>query len=225
MSNGHIVRSFSEELNALQSMIHEMGRLAERQLADGFDVLMRGDAAAAAEVVQRDAEIDRLHAEAITLGQSMLALRQPVAQDLREIVGCSRMASDIERIGDHAKSIAKRAIKLDGPPPAPTVPGLNALMSAVRDAFRDVMRAFASRDSETALRIWHEDQASDAIYDNLFEQLLGVMKSDPASLRRCTHLMFVAKGLERIGDHATNIAEDVVYMVTGELVTEGRNSI
>ncbi|HEY8351197.1 MAG TPA: phosphate signaling complex protein PhoU [Sphingomonadales bacterium] len=225
MNSEHIVRSFSEELNALQSLIQEMARLAEAQLADGFDAMMRGDMAAAAMVVAGDERIDRLHGETLRLAQSMLARRQPMARDLREIVACSRIASDIERIGDHAKSIAKRAIKLEGAPPAPVVPGLQRLMTSVRDAFHDVMRAFAASDADAALRIWREDQASDAIYDHLFEQVIGVMKDDPASLRRCTHLMFVAKGLERIGDHATNIAEDVVYMATGEFMTEGRNSL
>lgn len=225
MTADHIVRSFGEELKALFATIQDMGRLAQAQLDQAVHALMTGDVVRAEQVVEQDQQIDKLHVAIYSTVQDILARRQPVALDLREVVSCGRIAADIERIGDHAKNIAKRAVMIAAAPPAGVTAGLAELAAAVGSSFRQVMTAFAERDAKAAQAIWRQDKISDDMFDTLFEQILGVMTADSSCLRTCTHLMFIAKGLERIGDHATNIAEDVVYSVTGSLVTADRASL
>lgn len=225
MTTDHTVRSFSEELKALVATVQQMGRLAESQLDEAMMCLLEGDNSRAERVVRQDQEIDKLHYDVYSGVQEILVRRQPLAQDLREVVSCGRIAADIERIGDHAKNIARRTAMMQAVPPTGVTGGLAQLASTVGSSLRQVMTAFCERDAQAALVIWRQDKKSDEMFDSLFEQILGVMKSDSSSLRTCTHLMFIAKGLERIGDHATNIAEDVVYSVTGSLVTADRETL
>jgi phosphate transport system protein len=217
----HIVTSYDEELKQLNSLISRMGGLAETQIDAAIQAVLRRDADGAAEVVKGDAQIDELEQEVGALVIRLLALRQPMAVDLRYIVSALKIAADLERFGDHAKSIAKRAIAISQVPRIPA-PGLDRMARMVQTMIEDVLDAYLNNDTNKAIRVWRGDAEVDELYNSLFRELLTYMMEDPRNITGCTHLLFIAKNVERMGDHATNIAETVHYQVKGARLPEDR---
>ncbi|MBL9034272.1 MAG: phosphate signaling complex protein PhoU [Rhodospirillaceae bacterium] len=218
----HIVKSFDEELKQLNNIIAEMGGLAEAQLDRAVESLVRRNSDLAAQVVNDDKRIDNLETEIGSLTVRLLALRQPMAQDLREVVAAIKIASDIERIGDYAKNIAKRAIVLSGfapMKPVATIPRMSRLALTI---IKDVLDAYIAKDAEAARAAWRRDEEVDEMYNSVFREMLTYMMEDPRNIGPCTHLLFIAKNIERIGDHATNVAEIVYYLVHGRSLDEAR---
>lgn len=219
----HIVSAFENELKGLAQRVAEMGGLAEKQIVGAIDALIRGDTALAAEVRAADPGIDAMQREIEEAGILVIAKRQPMAIDLREIVGALRIASDLERIGDLAKNIAKRVIAINGSLPLPKVTGgFDAMARLALERVKEVLDAYAQRDVAAALDVWKSDGDIDALFNSLFRELLTYMMEDPRNIGSCTHLLFCAKNLERIGDHATNIAETIHYMVNGTTLADER---
>ena len=212
----HTIKVFDAELNELARKIGEMGGLAEKQIGDAIGALGKHDIELARQIVAADAQIDHLQREIEEKAVLTIARRQPMAVDLREIVGALRIATGLERIGDYAKNIAKRVIASGSDiGPAADVRGLQQMADLVLTALRNVLDAYARRDVTKAMAVWHGDETIDAANNALFRQLLTDMMADPRNITACTHLMFCAKNIERIGDHATNIAETVYYIEHG----------
>jgi phosphate transport system protein len=219
----HIVKSYDSELARLYGEITRMGELAAGQLDAAIDALGRRDSKAARRVVENDVAIDQLEQEVSHDVLRLLALRQPMARDLREVYGALRISADIERIGDYAANVAKRSIVLnDGVLVQAAHAALPPLSRAANRLVRDAMTAFANRDAELALSVRNRDVEIDELYTGLFRELLTYMAEDPRTITSCTHLMFIAKNIERIGDHATNIAEYTWFIVHGELPADAR---
>ena len=214
-SNEHIVKSFDSELERLYGEIDRMGKAALAQLDAAVDVLVRRDTQAAQRVVANDEAIDQLEHEVSNDVLRLLALRQPMARDLREVYGALRIASDIERIGDYAANVAKRSIVLNASAPVALAHGLPALASTAKSLVRDALDAFARRDADLAMAVRERDAELDVQYTALFRELLTYMVEDPRNITSCAHLLFMAKNIERIGDHATNIAESAWFIVHG----------
>ena len=207
--------SHDEERARLSGELLRMGEMAAAQLEAALDVVGRRDDNAARRVIENDAEIDRLELDT-SHDVMRLALGGPLARDLRGILAAIRIASDIERIGDYAANVAKRSLSLNALPPLPHTRGLSALGALAVDQMRAVMAAYRDLDAAAAERVRQSDATLDAEYTRLFRELLTYMMEDARSITGCTHLLFMAKNIERIGDHATNIAENVLFMVTGE---------
>jgi phosphate transport system protein len=219
----HIVKSFDVELAELDTKVGQMGGLAEKQLGDAFESLEQRNANMAKSVVLADAAIDKLQREVEEQVVIMIARRQPVANDLRQVMAVLKVASDLERIGDFAKNIGKRAQAISGEThPKPLITGLRHMVDLTSKGLKDVLDAFAARDAEKALKVWRDDEHIDALYNSLFRELLTYMMEDPRNIGLCTHLLFGAKNIERIGDHTTNIAETVYYLATGVPLTDER---
>ncbi len=217
MTDHHIVQAYDEELEALGRKIAEMGGLAEKMLSDAMDSLVDYDARLAQTAVDSDHRLDVLQREIEDLGILTIARRQPVAVDLREIIAAIRISADLERVGDLAKNIAKRAIKTHSELQIPRATiGLRSMHESAAILLKDVLDAYAQRDAERAKSVWTHDAELDSLHDSVFRDLLTFMMEDPRNITFCTHLLFVSKNIERIGDHATNIAETVIYLVTGE---------
>ncbi len=213
--HNHIVRSYDQEQAALLDELIRMGEMSVAQLEAALDVLERRDDRAAERVIANDDAIDALEHQ---VNQDVVRLirRGPMATDLRIILAALRVASDIERIGDLAANIAKRSMALNLAPPLPHTRGLDALGRLAARQVREVLDAYARRDGEAALRVRAHDAELDTLYTGLFRELLTYMMEDARAITPCTHLLFMAKNLERIGDHATNIAENVWFLVHGE---------
>ena len=213
--HGHIVRSYDEEQAALMRELLRMGEMAVAQLEAALDVVERRDDKAAERVMANDDAIDALEQQ---VNQDVIRLirRGPMATDLRIILAALRVASDIERIGDYAANIAKRSMALNHSPPLPHARGLETLGKLAARQMREVMRAYVERDGDAALRVRESDAELDTLYTGLFRELLTYMMEDARAITACTHLLFMAKNIERIGDHATNIAENVWFLVHGE---------
>lgn len=211
----HIVKSFDDEQKRLLSETLRMGEMAASQLEAALDVVQRRDDNAAARIIANDEAIDTLEQE-ISHDVMKLALRGPMARDLREILAAIRVTSDIERIGDYAANVAKRSTALNLSPPLPHISGLHSIGTLAVKQLRDVLVAYRDSDVEAAQRIRARDAEIDAAYTALFRELLTYMMEDARSITPCTHLLFMAKNIERIGDHATNIAENVWFLVRGE---------
>jgi phosphate transport system protein len=225
MPTEHIVRSYDEDLRRLRDMTARMGGLAERQVADATRALVRRDSALAAEVVQRDGQIDQLEREIEAFCVRLLALRQPMAQDLRVIVAAMKTSNDLERIGDYARNAAKRAIVLASLPPLGSLNGFERMAQLVQENLKAAMDAFVNSDADAARRVWESDEPVDAIYNGIFRELLTFMLEDPRNITAATHMLFIAKNLERIGDHTTNIAERIHYAVRGDSLPEERPKV
>jgi phosphate transport system protein len=210
----HIVKSYDEEQKRLLDETLRMGEMAAAQLEAALDVVARRDDKAAERIIGNDEAIDALEQE-ISHDVMKLALRGPMARDLREILAAIRIASDIERIGDYAANVAKRSTALNLAPPLPQVSGLQAIGKLAVQQLRDVLVAYRDNDVEAAQSIRARDADLDAAYTALFRELLTYMMEDARSITGCTHLLFMAKNIERIGDHATNIAENVWFLVRG----------
>ena len=211
----HILKSHDEEHQRLLREQLRMGEMAASQLEAALDVVERRDNKAAERIIANDEAIDCLEHE-VSHDVMKLALRGPMARDLRQILAAVRIAADIERIGDYAANVAKRSIALNLAPPLPHVAGLKALGTLAVQQVRDVMRAYHDGDVELALSVRERDAEIDGAYTGLFRELLTYMMEDARSITACTHFLFMAKNIERIGDHATNIAENVWFLVHGE---------
>jgi len=218
----HIVKSFDEDLKRLNNVIAEMGGLAEAQLTRAVEALVRRNSELAAQVVQDDKRIDALETEVGQMTVRMLALRQPMAQDLREVVAAIKIASDIERIGDYAKNIAKRAIVLSAVQPLKPAASIPRMSQLALQIIKDVLDSYIEKDAEGARAAWRRDEEVDEMYNSLFREMLTYMMEDPRNIGPCTHLLFIAKNIERIGDHATNVAEIVYFLVHGRSLDEER---
>ncbi|WP_448203679.1 phosphate signaling complex protein PhoU [Azospirillum sp. sgz302134] len=222
MSSDHIVRSFSQELQRLANLITQMGGVAEAQVDAAVKAVARRDVALAAQVMQTDQRIDQYEREIDAEAIRLLALRQPLAQDLREIVSALKISADLERIGDYASNIAKRSLALAQVPPvrpAAAIPRMGLLVEAI---MKDVLDAYIERDVAKAVSAWERDEELDDLYTSLFREVLTYMMEDPRNITPCTHLLFMAKNLERIGDHATNVAETIHFLVVGAPLREER---
>ena len=220
----HIVRSYDADLEGIRRSLAEMGGMAERMLGDSTVALVRGDTALAQKVITADQRLDNLQREVEEKAVLTIARRQPLAQDLRELISAIRLASDIERVGDLAKNIAKRAVAIAGQfqPPHRAVVGLEHISRLVQAQLKDVLDAYAATNEQKALDVWRRDDEIDALYTSLFRELLTYMMEDPRNITFCTHLLFCAKNIERIGDHTTNIAETIHYLVTGDSLDVNR---
>jgi len=218
----HIIKSYDDELKRLTREIVKMGELAVAQLEAAIDVVERRDERAAQRVVDNDDAIDALEQEISQDVVRLLALRAPIAGDLRNVFAALRIAADIERIGDYAANVAKRSIPLSMVAPVTPTRSLGHLAELAAAEVRAVLTAYHERDAEAAYKVWKDDADLDDAYTALFRQLLTYMMEDPRNITPCTHLLFMAKNIERIGDHATNIAENVWFLVHGEPLTKQR---
>ncbi len=214
----HIVKSYENELSLLDRKIGQMGGLAEHILGDAFEALEQRNPSRAAAAVASDSSIDQLQLELEEQVVVTIAKRQPMANDLRQIMAVLKVAADLERIGDYAKNIGKRAVAVAGESqPKTLLTGLRHMVELASRQLRDVLDAFAARDAEKAMKVWRDDEKIDALYNSVFRELLTYMMEDPRNIGLCAHLLFIAKNVERIGDHTTNIAETVNYLARGEL--------
>lgn len=221
-SKDHIIKSYDDELTRLTGEIVRMGELAVTQLESAIDVLERRDERAAQRVVGNDDAIDQLEQEISHDVVRLLALRAPMAGDLRNVFAALRIAADIERIGDYAANVAKRSIPLSMVAPVGPAGGLGHLAELAAASVHEVLIAYRDGDAECAYKVWKNDVVLDEAYTGYFRQLLTYMMEDPRNITPCTHLLFMAKNIERIGDHATNIAENVWFQVTGEPLNKQR---
>jgi phosphate transport system protein len=219
----HIVRSYEEELAALNTKIAKMGGLAEQVVGQSIDALDRRDPDLAETTIKEDEAIDALEREIEEQAIIMIARRQPMAYDLRQVMAALRISTDLERIGDLGKNIGKRALAVVGEQqPKKLMLGLKHMGELALEQLKEVLDAFIERDADRALRVWYKDEEIDAMYNSLFRELLTYMMEDPRNIGLCTHLLFGAKNIERIGDHATNIAETVYFLVHGSAITDQR---
>jgi phosphate transport system protein len=212
----HTLKAFDADLQELTRMVAEMGGLAERQIIEAVEALKTGDRDRGQRVAGADAELDIRQREIEHKAIATIATRQPMAVDLREIVGVLRIANDLERIGDLAKNTAKRVIALNGEHmPRRVLRGVLHMTDLALGLLRDVLDSYAERDSRKAVEVWRRDEEIDSMYTSLFRELLTYMMEDPGTLAFGVHLLFCAKNIERIGDHATNIAESVYFIIEG----------
>ncbi len=213
----HIVKAYDKELEGLGQKIAEMGGIAEKMLSDAMDALADFDTKLAHATIASDARLDTLQREIEEQAILTIARRQPLAVDLREIVATIRISNDLERVGDLAKNIAKRAIKIAADMRIPrAIIGLKSMHESAAILLKDVLDAYSQRDAERAREVWIYDADLDSLEDSVFRDLLTFMMEDPRNISFCAHLLFCSKNIERIGDHATNIAETVIYLVSGE---------
>jgi phosphate transport system protein len=219
----HTISAFENELHDLTRKVVSMGGLAEKAVVDSISALARRDLDLAHNIIVEDNKIDALQREIEENAVLVIAKRQPVAQDLREIVGALRISNDLERIGDLAKNIGKRVVAMSQDIfPQKLLVGIEHLSQLAMTQLKHVLDAYTQKDTAKALSVWNRDSGIDAVYTSLFRELLTYMMEDPRNITPCTHLLFTAKNIERIGDHATNIAETVCYMATGEVLQDTR---
>lgn len=212
----HTVKAFDEDITRLRGLIAEMGGLAEVAISEAMQALVNGDEELARAVVERDKKLDALESEVDELAIRVLALRAPMADDLREIIAALKIAGVIERIGDYAKNIAKRTNRIEGRNRFEPLTLLPAMGEIAAGMVHDVLTAFAARDPIRAREVIQRDDKVDAFYDSLFRNFVSYMVENPATISSAAQLLFVARNLERIGDHATNVAEMVHFAATGE---------
>jgi phosphate transport system protein len=217
----HTVRSYDDELAHLSNLIARMGGIAESQLASALQALAQRDSDLAGRIVANDAKVDELDKDVYAFAVRMLALRQPVAQDLRHIVSALKISGELERMADYAANMAKRVLVLNGQPPCPTS-ALLRIGRVVQEMAKDVLDAYVERDVDKALAVRARDGEVDEMYTGLVRELITYMIEDARTINACTHLLFMAKNLERIGDHATNVAEIIHFLVHGTTLKEAR---
>jgi phosphate transport system protein len=217
-----IVTSFEVDLKKLRDMIAGMGGMVERAVADAAQALLEHDADMAANVVALDPKIDAEEHAVEQFAVRLLALRQPVADDLRQTVAALKVVTDLERIGDYAANIAKRSLVINKLPNMIALSGLAQMARLVQQNLKTVIDAVGEADPQKAISVWRADQMVDDLYNTIFRELITYMMEDARNITGCTHLLFIAKNLERIGDHATNIAELTYYAVTGESLPDFR---
>jgi phosphate transport system protein len=219
-NSGHTVKAFDDDLGELRALISEMGGRAEAAITDALQALIRRDLDTAARIVEDDKKIDALEAEIERQAVRLIALRAPMADDLREAIAAIKIAGLIERMGDYAKNIAKRVAVIHDARGIEPLSILPAMGRAVSDMVRTVLDAFAARDADAAVAVSESDRQVDDFYNSIFRTLLTYMMENPHNITASTHLLFVAKNLERIGDHATNVAEMVYFAATGQQMAE-----
>ena len=218
----HIVKTYDEELKRVSSTLLRMGGVVEGQIAAAIQAVARRDSALAQQVIEADRQVDELDADVDHLCTRLLALRQPMAVDLRAIISAIKITADLERIGDYAKNIAKRAIALSQGPSIGPLYGVPRIGGMVQRMVKDVLDAYAEQDVDRAIDVWKRDEEVDELYNSLFRELLTYMMEDPRNITACTHLLFIAMHIERWGDHATNIAEIVYFLISGRHLSEAR---
>jgi phosphate transport system protein len=218
----HTVKSYDDDLANIRTMLAQMGGLAEDQLAKAIDALTKRNTRLADQIIQNDEKIDVLELLVEEKAILTIARRQPMAADLREIMVAIRVASDLERIGDLAKNVAKRTHAIPDVLPRKLAVGLNRMGQLSLQQLKHVLDAYAKRDAGSAIDVWQHDEEVDALYNSIFRELLTYMMEDPRMIGVCTHLLFATKNIERIGDHATNIAENIYYLVNGKTLKEER---
>lgn len=218
----HIVTAYDEELDQLTNLISQMGGLAESQFDAAMQAIDKRDDDLALRTREKDKEIDQLEHDIEVLAVRMIATRQPMANDLRYIISCLKTSSDIERLGDYAKNMAKRAIVLNQVPPMQTTRSVLRMGRLVQKMIKDVFDAFLEGDKDKAINVWESDEEVDNHYTSLFRELLTYMMEDPRNITPCTHLLFIAKNIERMGDLTTNIAESIYFRVEGKMLSENR---
>lgn len=218
----HIVKSYGADLRRLADITAEMGGLVESQVNDAVTALVRRDTALAARVVESDPRVDSLQREIEGFAVRLLALRQPVGSDLRVVIATFKIAGDLERIGDYAANAAKRSLVLSQLPVVSSLNGFQRISRMVLENLKGAIDALARSDAEKAREVWRSDASVDEVYNGIFRELLTHMMEDPRNITAATHLLFIAKNLERVGDHATNIAELVYYAVRGEELESDR---
>ena len=214
----HTVKAFDDEIGQLRGLIAEMGGLAEVAIARSIDSLVQRDTDLAREVILADARIDALEVEVDRLAVKIIALRAPMADDLRDVISALKISGIIERIGDYAKNIAKRVGDVEGRAKIEPLLLIPAMAEIAQSMVRDVLNAFASRNSALAVEVVDRDLKVDEFYNSIFRNLVAHMMENPATISSAAQLLFVARNLERVGDHATNIAEDVLFMVEGKVM-------
>jgi phosphate transport system protein len=214
----HIVKAFTEQLESLANSVAQMGGLAEAQLANAVEAIAKRDGKLAEAAIGSDERVDRIQQMIEEHALKLLALRQPMAVDLRATLAAIKIANELERIGDLAKNIGKRALVLNREPPIRLTQSLARMGRQSLAQLKMVLDAYSDRDAEAARNVWRHDEEIDELYNSLFRELLTYMMEDPRTIGLCTHLLFIAKNIERAGDHATNIAETVYHMVTGSFL-------
>lgn len=222
MGQKHIVRAYDDDLNRLRALISRMGGLAETQLRNATHALAQRNDDLAQDVIATDKILDALEDETEALAIEIIALRGPMADDLREIVCALKISSVLERIGDYAKNVAKRTLVLNRAAPigsASLIPQMSALTQTM---LKDVLNAYIHRDQEKALMVWSSDNAVDELNNSMFRELLTYMMESPSQITPCAHLLFISKNIERIGDHITNMAEMVYYLAAGKRLDQDR---
>ena len=217
---GHTVKAFDDDLSELRGIVSQMGGLAEQAIAGAMEALVHRDVEGASRIVEADKRIDELESEVERQVVRLIALRAPMADDLREVLAAMKISSVVERMGDYAKNIAKRVKMLQASRNLEPLSILPAMARIVSEMVEEVLDAFAKRDAEAAVAVCHRDREVDDFYNSLFRTLLTHMLENPHTITDATHLLFIAKNLERIGDHATNVAEMVYFAVTGTQLTE-----
>ena len=215
-SSGHTIKAFDEDIDRLRALISEMGGLAEHAIRESMRCLVQHDLDGAAKIVEDDKKLDALEIETEKRAVQLIALRAPMAADLRDVVAAMKISSVVERIGDYAKNIAKRVPLLDQMSETEPVSLMPEMAKIATEMVHNVLNAFVERDAEAAVRVIERDKAVDDFYNTIFRSLLTYMMEKPSSIGHSTHLLFIAKNVERVGDHATNIAEMVYYAATGE---------
>ena len=222
----HTVSAYDDELTVMAGKVAEMGGLAEKAFADAVSALVSQDLELAKATIKGDVRLDSLYNELEVKLIELIVRRQPMGQDLREITAATRIANDLERVGDLAKNVAKRVIAIDSDLQSKKLAiGVEHMTELALSQLKQVLDAYARKDAEAARRVQEADAEVDAIYTSIFRELLTYMMEDPRVITQCVHLLFCAKNIERIGDHATNIAENVYYMVTGERLPEDRAKV
>lgn len=216
MATDHTVKAFDEDITRLRGLIAEMGGLAELAVQEALQALINGDEELAAQVVKRDKKLDQLESEVDAMAVRTIALRAPMADDLREIIAALKIGGVVERIGDYAKNIAKRVGRIEGRSRFEPLTLLPAMGDVASEMVHDVLTAFAARDPALALEVIERDDKVDAFYDSIFRNLVSHMVENPATISSAAQLLFIARNLERIGDHCTNVAEMVHFASTGE---------
>ena len=223
MTKDHIVKDFNEELSQLDNLLAEMGGLCEAQLSKAMEAMVKRDVDLASAVIEGDRRIDELEKEVDSLAINLIALRQPMAADLRMIIASLKVANNLERVGDYAKNIGKRTIALSKSPViSNTANSIQRMSTMVEGMIKNALDALINRDSQRAKDVRISDQEVDQMHSSLFKELLTFMAEDPESISTCTHLLFIAKNLERVGDHMTSVAEQIVFIVEGEILDDER---
>ena len=215
-TSGHTIKAFDEDLDRLRALISQMGGQAEHAIRESLRCLVQHDLDGAAKVVEDDKKLDALEIETEQRAVQLIALRAPMATDLRDVVAAMKISSVVERIGDYAKNIAKRVPILEASHPIETLSLLPEMGRMATEMVHDVLNAFVERDAEAAVRVIERDKTVDDFYNSIFRTLLTYMMENPGNIGQSAHLLFIAKNVERVGDHATNIAEMVYYAATGE---------
>src|SRR6478735_4325243 len=215
-ASGHTLKAFDEDIERLRALISQMGGLAEHAIGEAMRCLVQRDVEGAGRIILDDKKLDVLEVEAERSAVQLIALRAPMAGDLRDVVAALKISGVVERIGDYAKNIAKRVPLLENVGQIEPLSLMPEMARIATEMVHDVLNAFVERDAEAAIRVVERDKAVDAFYNSIFRTLLTFMMENPSNIGQSTHLLFIAKNVERVGDHATNIAEMVYYDATGQ---------